>query len=160
MEAGSELVNRSGETLTEIVGSVKRVTDIIAEIAAASQEQTTGIDQVNRAVTQMDQVTQANAAQTEELSLDGAGAGGAGGGARRRWWGGSSSATARRRDAAGAGERARGAEPPARAAGGAGAAGDGRRARAGAEDGRGADAGGAGGGNGKGQHKDDGFEEF
>ena len=68
VEAGSELVNRSGETLTEIVGSVKRVTDIIAEIAAASQEQTTGIDQVNRAVTQMDQVTQSNAAQTEELS--------------------------------------------------------------------------------------------
>ena len=68
VEAGSELVNKSGETLTEIVGSVKRVTDIIAEIAAASQEQTTGIDQVNKAVTQMDQVTQANAAQTEELS--------------------------------------------------------------------------------------------
>ena len=68
VEAGSELVNRSGETLTEIVGSVKRVTDIIAEIAAASQEQTTGIDQVNLAVTQMDQVTQSNAAQTEELS--------------------------------------------------------------------------------------------
>jgi methyl-accepting chemotaxis protein len=61
-------VNKSGETLSEIVGSVKRVTDIIAEIAAASQEQSTGIDQVNRAVTQMDQVTQSNAAQTEELS--------------------------------------------------------------------------------------------
>ena len=68
VEAGSELVNRSGETLTEIVGSVKRVTDIIAEIAAASQEQTTGIDQVNTAVTQLDQVTQSNAAQTEQLS--------------------------------------------------------------------------------------------
>jgi methyl-accepting chemotaxis protein len=68
VEAGSELVNKSGETLSEIVGSVKRVTDIIAEIAAASQEQSTGIDQVNRAVTQMDQVTQSNAAQTEELS--------------------------------------------------------------------------------------------
>jgi methyl-accepting chemotaxis protein len=68
VEAGSGLVNQSGETLNEIVASVKRVTDIIAEIAAASQEQTTGIDQVNRAVTQMDQVTQANAAQTEELS--------------------------------------------------------------------------------------------
>jgi methyl-accepting chemotaxis protein len=66
--AGSELVNRSGKTLEEIVSSVKRVTDIIAEIAAASQEQTTGIDQVNKAVMQMDQVTQANAAQTEELS--------------------------------------------------------------------------------------------
>ena len=68
VEAGSELVNKSGETLSEIVGSVKRVTDIIAEIAAASGEQTSGIDQVNRAVTQMDQVTQSNAAQTEELS--------------------------------------------------------------------------------------------
>ena len=68
VEAGSELVHKSGETLTEIVGSVKRVTDIIAEIAAASQEQSTGIDQVNRAVIQMDHVTQSNAAQTEELS--------------------------------------------------------------------------------------------
>jgi methyl-accepting chemotaxis protein len=68
VEGGSELVNKSGETLSEIVGSVKRVTDIIAEIAAASSEQTTGIDQVNKAVSQMDQVTQANAAQTEELS--------------------------------------------------------------------------------------------
>jgi methyl-accepting chemotaxis protein len=47
---------------------VKRVTDIIAEIAAASQEQTLGIDQVNVAVARMDQVTQANAAQAEELS--------------------------------------------------------------------------------------------
>ncbi len=68
VEAGSELVNKSGQTLEEIVTSVKRVTDIIAEIAAASQEQSTGIDQVNKAVTQMDQVTQSNAAQTEELS--------------------------------------------------------------------------------------------
>jgi methyl-accepting chemotaxis protein len=68
VEAGSELVNKSGETLNEIVGSVKRVTDIVAEIAAASQEQSSGIDQVNKAVTQMDQVTQSNAAQTEELS--------------------------------------------------------------------------------------------
>ena len=50
------------------MASVKRVTDIMAEIAAASQEQTTGIEQVNTAVTQMDQVTQPNAAQTEELS--------------------------------------------------------------------------------------------
>jgi methyl-accepting chemotaxis protein len=65
---GSELVNTSGATLGEIVGSVKRVTDIIAEIAAASAEQTTGIDEVNKAVAQMDQVTQANATQTEELS--------------------------------------------------------------------------------------------
>jgi methyl-accepting chemotaxis protein len=68
VESGSELVNKSGQTLQEIVTSVKRVTDIIGEIAAASQEQSTGIDQVNRAVTQMDQIVQSNAAQTEELS--------------------------------------------------------------------------------------------
>ncbi len=68
VEAGSGLVNRSGETLHGIVGSVKRVTDIVGEIAAASAEQSTGIEQVNGAMTQMDQVTQANSAQTEELS--------------------------------------------------------------------------------------------
>ncbi len=65
---GSELVNESGRTLGEIVTSVKRVTDIVSEIAAASREQASGIEQVNRAVTQMDQVVQTNAAQTEELS--------------------------------------------------------------------------------------------
>ncbi len=68
VEAGSALVNRSGETLLGIVGSVKRVTDIVGEIAAASGEQSTGIEQVNTAMTQMDQVTQSNSAQTEELS--------------------------------------------------------------------------------------------
>jgi methyl-accepting chemotaxis protein len=68
VEAGSGLVNRSGETLHGIVGSVKRVTDIVGEIAAASGEQSTGIEQVNTAMTQMDQVTQSNSAQTEELS--------------------------------------------------------------------------------------------
>ncbi len=68
VEAGSGLVNRSGETLLGIVGSVKRVTDIVGEIAAASGEQSTGIEQVNTAMTQMDQVTQSNSAQTEELS--------------------------------------------------------------------------------------------
>ena len=47
---------------------MKKVTDIVAEIASASQEQSHGIDQVNQAVTQMDQVVQSNAAQTEELS--------------------------------------------------------------------------------------------
>jgi methyl-accepting chemotaxis protein len=66
--AGSELVSASGRTLNEIVTSVKRVTDIVAEIAAASREQSGGIEQVNKAVTQMDQVTQANASQTEEMS--------------------------------------------------------------------------------------------
>jgi methyl-accepting chemotaxis protein len=68
VEGGTELVNQSGQTLSEIVTSVKRVTDIVAEIAAASREQSTGIDQVNKAITQMDQVTQANASQTEELN--------------------------------------------------------------------------------------------
>jgi methyl-accepting chemotaxis protein len=68
VEDGSALVGRSGQALEQIVSSVKRVTDIIAEIAAASQEQSQGIDQVNKAVSQMDQVVQSNAAQTEELS--------------------------------------------------------------------------------------------
>jgi uncharacterized protein (DUF3084 family) len=68
VENGSGLVNKSGETLREIVGAVKRVTDIVAEIAAASQEQSVGVEQVNKAMTQMDQVTQTNASQTEELS--------------------------------------------------------------------------------------------
>ncbi|MCU0705105.1 MAG: methyl-accepting chemotaxis protein [Fimbriiglobus sp.] len=68
VEAGTDLVNKSGVTLGEIVTSVKRVTDIVSEIAAASREQSTGIDQVNKAVTQMDGVTQRNASQTEEMS--------------------------------------------------------------------------------------------
>ncbi len=65
---GSDLVNQSGQTLAEIVDSVKRVTDIIAEISAASQEQASGIDQVNKAVMQMDQGTQQNAALVEEAT--------------------------------------------------------------------------------------------
>jgi methyl-accepting chemotaxis protein len=68
VERGTELVNKSGETLHGIVSSVKRVTDIVGEIAAAAGEQSTGIEQVNTAMTQMDQVTQSNSAQTEELS--------------------------------------------------------------------------------------------
>ncbi len=68
VDVGAARVNQSGQMLEEIVASVKRVTDIIGEIAAASQEQTAGVDQVNRAVTQMDQVVQGNAAKTEELS--------------------------------------------------------------------------------------------
>ncbi|HEX4039157.1 MAG TPA: methyl-accepting chemotaxis protein [Acidobacteriaceae bacterium] len=68
VEKGTELVNKSGETLHGIVSSVKRVTDIVGEIAAAAGEQSTGIEQVNTAMTQMDQVTQSNSAQTEELS--------------------------------------------------------------------------------------------
>ena len=65
---GSELVNQSGKTLEEIVNSVKRVTDIIAEISAASQEQASGIDQVNKAIMQMDETTQQNAALVEQTT--------------------------------------------------------------------------------------------
>jgi len=65
---GSALVNRSGETLQGIVGSVKRVTDIVGEMATAASEQSSGVEQVNTAMTQMDHVTQSNSAQTEELS--------------------------------------------------------------------------------------------
>lgn len=68
VEMGASLVNQSGQTLSEIVTSVKRVTDIVNEIAAASKEQSVGIEQVNKAVTQMDGVTQQNASQTEEMA--------------------------------------------------------------------------------------------
>ena len=66
VRTGSELVQKTGSTLVEIVDSVKKVTDIVGEIAAASQEQSAGIDQVNKAVMQMDEVTQQNAALVEE----------------------------------------------------------------------------------------------
>ncbi|RDI97760.1 chemotaxis protein [Dyella solisilvae] len=68
VRAGSVLVDESGQVLATIIDGVKRVTDIVAEIAAASQEQSSGIDQVNRAVTQMDEVTQQNAALVEEAA--------------------------------------------------------------------------------------------
>ena len=68
VEDGGQLVERSGQTLKEIVISVKKVSDIVAEIAAAAREQATGIEQVNRAVLQMDQVTQQNAALVEETA--------------------------------------------------------------------------------------------
>ncbi len=65
---GSKLVSESGETLGEIVSSVKKVTDIVSEISAASQEQAAGIEQVNKAVMQMDEMTQQNAALVEEAA--------------------------------------------------------------------------------------------
>jgi methyl-accepting chemotaxis protein len=68
VDAGSKLVDQAGATMNEVVDSVKRVTDIMAEILAASQEQTSGIEQVNQAITQMDQVTQQNAALVEEAA--------------------------------------------------------------------------------------------
>jgi methyl-accepting chemotaxis protein len=68
VEEGASLVSESGQTLERIVTSVKKVSDIIAELAAGSQEQLSGIEQVNRAVTQLDQMTQQNAALVEEAS--------------------------------------------------------------------------------------------
>jgi methyl-accepting chemotaxis protein len=68
VQEGSGLVNQSGKTLDEIVTAVKKVADIIAEISAASQEQASGIEQVNKAVMQMDQITQQNAALVEETA--------------------------------------------------------------------------------------------
>ncbi|MCA7022366.1 methyl-accepting chemotaxis protein [Stenotrophomonas sp. 17(2023)] len=65
---GSALVHQAGSTMGEIVTSVQRVTDIMAEISAASQEQSTGIEQVNQTVTQMDETTQQNAALVEEAT--------------------------------------------------------------------------------------------
>ena len=68
VDAGSHLVDEAGKTMDEIVTSVKRVTDIMSEIAAASQEQSAGIEQVNQAVAQMDEVTQQNASLVEEAA--------------------------------------------------------------------------------------------
>lgn len=68
VDEGSRLVDESGRTLAEIVQAVKKVTDIVAEIAAASREQSSGIEQVNKAVMQMDATTQQNAALVEQAS--------------------------------------------------------------------------------------------
>jgi methyl-accepting chemotaxis protein len=65
---GSKLVDQSGQTLNEIVSSVKKVTDIVAEIAAASREQSAGIEQVNKAIMRMDETTQQNASLVEEAA--------------------------------------------------------------------------------------------
>ncbi|MCO5400405.1 methyl-accepting chemotaxis protein [Ralstonia soli] len=68
VESGSTLVARAGKTMEEIVVAVKRVTDIMGEISAGSAEQSTGIEQINEAVTQMDDVTQQNAALVEQAA--------------------------------------------------------------------------------------------
>ncbi|MGK5065044.1 methyl-accepting chemotaxis protein [Janthinobacterium sp. LB3P112] len=65
---GSTLVNQAGSTMEEIVSSVRRVTDIMAEITSASNEQEAGIEQINQAITEMDAVTQQNAALVEEAA--------------------------------------------------------------------------------------------
>ncbi|MGV3573485.1 MAG: methyl-accepting chemotaxis protein [Ramlibacter sp.] len=68
VEAGTKLVGAAGKTMEEIVAAVQKVSDLIAEIAAASREQSAGIGQVNAAVTQMEQVVQQNASLVEEAS--------------------------------------------------------------------------------------------
>ena len=68
VSSGSRLVAEAGTTMQEIVDSVRRVTDIMGEITSASQEQTTGIEQINQAVVEMDHVTQQNAALVEEAA--------------------------------------------------------------------------------------------
>ncbi|SFU39382.1 methyl-accepting chemotaxis protein [Pseudoduganella namucuonensis] len=68
VDAGSRLVDQAGATMGEIVASIQRVTDIMAEITAASQEQSSGIEQVNTAIVQMDNVTQQNAALVEQAA--------------------------------------------------------------------------------------------
>lgn len=68
VDAGTSLVNQSGQALEEIVESVKKVSDIIAEIATANREQSTGIEQVNSSVLQMDESTQQNAAMVEQVA--------------------------------------------------------------------------------------------
>ena len=66
VDTGTRLVDQTGATMREVVGSIQRVTDIMGEIASSSQEQITGIDQVNQAMGQMDNATQQNAALVEE----------------------------------------------------------------------------------------------
>jgi methyl-accepting chemotaxis protein len=66
VKSGAELVNQAGRTLKDIVNSVQQVAGIVSEIASASNEQATGIDEINTAITQMDEVTQQNAALVEE----------------------------------------------------------------------------------------------
>ena len=68
VDAGSKMVEQAGATMNEVVESVKRVTDIVAEITSASQEQSDGIEQVNLAIAQMDEATQQNAALVEEAA--------------------------------------------------------------------------------------------
>ncbi len=68
VDDGTKLVNKSGETLEDIVLEVRKVSDIVAEIASASREQSTGISQVNKALLQLDEMTQQNASLVEEAA--------------------------------------------------------------------------------------------
>ena len=68
VKTGAALVNQAGQSLTEIVGAIKKVSDIVAEIAAASREQSSGLEQINTAIASMDEMTQRNGALVEETS--------------------------------------------------------------------------------------------
>lgn len=68
VDLGTKLANDAGATMSEVVSSVKRVTDVIAEIVSASQEQSAGIEQINQAISEMDNVTQQNASLVEEAA--------------------------------------------------------------------------------------------
>ena len=68
VEQGTALVDQAGTTMTEVVSSIRRVTDLMGEISAASNEQASGVAQIGEAVSQMDQVTQQNAALVEEMA--------------------------------------------------------------------------------------------
>ncbi|WP_047608544.1 methyl-accepting chemotaxis protein [Rahnella aquatilis] len=68
VDNGTQLVAKAGATMAEVVSSVRNVTDIVGEIAIASNEQSTGIEEINKAITQMDEVTQQNAALVQEAS--------------------------------------------------------------------------------------------
>jgi hypothetical protein len=68
VEQGTLLVNQAGTTMQEVVDSIKRVTNIMGEISAASQEQSLGVAQIGEAVTSLDQATQQNAALVEEMA--------------------------------------------------------------------------------------------
>jgi len=66
VDSGAKLVGEAGNTMNEVVESVRRVSDIISEITAASREQSVGIEQVNQAIIEMDNTTQQNAALVEQ----------------------------------------------------------------------------------------------
>lgn len=68
VQQGSALADQAGTTMQEVVGAIRRVADMVAEISSASREQTAGVGQVGEAVTQLDQTTQQNAALVEEMA--------------------------------------------------------------------------------------------
>jgi methyl-accepting chemotaxis protein len=68
VEVGGRLVNQAGVTMTDVVNSIRKVTDVVSEISEASGEQSKGVDQINQAIISMDEVTQQNAALVEEIA--------------------------------------------------------------------------------------------